>query len=108
VTRWDAAAARLDAPVPDYAAPGRGVARSATDGTRAAARTGGARSGAGRRRDRGGSFPGAGAEVERTLRAAVVRLGGGTLQDVGEYTLGLARGPRDWLSVPSSLWPMPT
>ncbi|MEW2076102.1 hypothetical protein AB0941_21085 [Streptomyces sp. NPDC013433] len=34
--------------------------------------------------------------VERLLREAVAGIGGGTLQDAAEYTLGLAQGTRDW------------
>ncbi|MFE1556419.1 hypothetical protein ACFW6V_15745 [Streptomyces sp. NPDC058734] len=34
--------------------------------------------------------------VERLLRAAVAAMGGGTLQEAAEYSLGLARGTRDW------------
>ncbi|GAA4907287.1 hypothetical protein ACFPM3_13325 [Streptomyces coeruleoprunus] len=34
--------------------------------------------------------------VERLLRAAVARLDAGTLRDAAAYTLGLARGTRDW------------
>ncbi|MFD9376517.1 hypothetical protein ACFWBH_13440 [Streptomyces sp. NPDC059999] len=34
--------------------------------------------------------------VERMLRTAVAALGGGTLQEAAEYSLGLARGTRDW------------
>ncbi|GLX17201.1 MULTISPECIES: hypothetical protein [Streptomyces] len=34
--------------------------------------------------------------VERLLRAAVTAMGGGTLQEAAEYSLGLARGTRDW------------
>ncbi|MFF8815440.1 hypothetical protein [Streptomyces pactum] len=46
-------------------------------------------------------FPGAGGEariaaVERLLRLAVGRLGGGVLQEAAEYSLGLAPGTRDW------------
>lgn len=38
--------------------------------------------------------PGGG--VERLLRTAVSRIGGGTLQTAAEYSLGLAQGTRDW------------
>ncbi|QGV77440.1 hypothetical protein [Streptomyces ficellus] len=38
----------------------------------------------------------AGGGVERLLRAAVSRVGGGTLQTAAEYSLGLAQGTRDW------------
>ncbi|MFF8293497.1 hypothetical protein ACF068_30365 [Streptomyces sp. NPDC016309] len=38
----------------------------------------------------------AGGGVERLLRAAVSRIGGGTLQTAAEYSLGLAQGTRDW------------
>ncbi|PKV87549.1 hypothetical protein [Streptomyces sp. TLI_146] len=34
--------------------------------------------------------------VERLLRLAVSRIGGGTLQEAAEYSLGLAQGTRDW------------
>lgn len=34
--------------------------------------------------------------VERLLRTAVAEMGGGTLQEAAEYSLGLARGTRDW------------
>ncbi|MCX5380695.1 hypothetical protein [Streptomyces sp. NBC_00091] len=34
--------------------------------------------------------------VERLLRTAVAAMGGGTLQEAAEYSLGLARGTRDW------------
>ncbi|MFD3873408.1 hypothetical protein [Streptomyces sp. NPDC058623] len=34
--------------------------------------------------------------VERLLRTAVASMGGGTLQEAAEYSLGLARGTRDW------------
>ncbi|MFF4298553.1 hypothetical protein ACFY0N_33420 [Streptomyces vinaceus] len=34
--------------------------------------------------------------IERLLRTAVAGLGGGTLQEAAEYSLGLARGTRDW------------
>ncbi|MFS0694005.1 hypothetical protein [Streptomyces nitrosporeus] len=36
------------------------------------------------------------AAVERLLRTAVARLGGGTLRNAAEYSLGLADGTRDW------------
>lgn len=36
--------------------------------------------------------------VERVLRLAVSRMGGGTLQTAAEYSLGLAQGTRDWPS----------
>ncbi|WP_223180959.1 hypothetical protein [Streptomyces griseicoloratus] len=46
-------------------------------------------------------FPGSAGEariaaVERLLRLAVARLGGGVLQEAAEYSLGLAPGTRDW------------
>ncbi|GHC49151.1 hypothetical protein GCM10010349_13280 [Streptomyces flavofungini] len=34
--------------------------------------------------------------VERLLRTAVAAVGGGTLQEAAEFTLGLAQGTRDW------------
>ncbi|MCX4539673.1 hypothetical protein [Streptomyces sp. NBC_01565] len=34
--------------------------------------------------------------VERLLRTAVAAMGGGTLQEAAEYSLGLAQGTRDW------------
>ncbi|MCT4355573.1 hypothetical protein M5362_20765 [Streptomyces sp. Je 1-79] len=34
--------------------------------------------------------------VERLLRTAVSRIGGGSLQTAAEYSLGLAQGTRDW------------
>ncbi|OKI60575.1 hypothetical protein [Streptomyces sp. MJM1172] len=34
--------------------------------------------------------------VERLLRTAVAAIGGGTLQEAAEFSLGLARGTRDW------------
>lgn len=37
-----------------------------------------------------------GGPVEKVLRLAVSRMGGGTLQDAAEYSLGLAQGTRDW------------
>ncbi|WP_372348850.1 hypothetical protein [Streptomyces sp. KL116D] len=42
----------------------------------------------------GGELPGG--PVEKVLRLAVSRIGGGTLQTSAEYCLGLARGTRDW------------
>ncbi|MFI9602030.1 hypothetical protein ACIHCX_19650 [Streptomyces sp. NPDC052043] len=44
----------------------------------------------------GGGLPGG--PVEKVLRLAVSRLGGGTLQTAAEYSLGLAQGTRDWPS----------
>ncbi|MFF1690455.1 hypothetical protein [Streptomyces sp. NPDC058254] len=41
-----------------------------------------------------GELPGG--PVERVLRLAVSRMGGGTLQTAAEYSLGLAQGTRDW------------
>ncbi|MEU0753520.1 hypothetical protein [Streptomyces albogriseolus] len=43
-----------------------------------------------------GELPGG--PVERVLRLAVSRMGGGTLQTAAEYSLGLAQGTRDWPS----------
>ncbi|MET8683790.1 hypothetical protein ABZV77_06200 [Streptomyces sp. NPDC004732] len=48
-----------------------------------------------------GELPGgngglSGGGVEKLLRAAVVEIGGGSLQTAAEYTLGLAQGTRDW------------
>ncbi|MFJ3666074.1 hypothetical protein ACIPSE_06440 [Streptomyces sp. NPDC090106] len=37
-----------------------------------------------------------GGPVEKVLRLAVSRMGGGTLQTAAEYSLGLAQGTRDW------------
>ncbi|WP_405731942.1 hypothetical protein OG885_16900 [Streptomyces sp. NBC_00028] len=37
-----------------------------------------------------------GGPVEKVLRLAVSRIGGGTLQTAAEYSLGLAQGTRDW------------
>ncbi|MER5206609.1 hypothetical protein [Streptomyces sp. NPDC002825] len=36
------------------------------------------------------------AGIERLLRTAVSRIGGGSLQTAAEYSLGLAQGTRDW------------
>ncbi|WP_369147341.1 hypothetical protein [Streptomyces sp. R44] len=36
------------------------------------------------------------AAIERLLRTAVSRIGGGSLQTAAEYSLGLAQGTRDW------------
>jgi O-acetyl-ADP-ribose deacetylase (regulator of RNase III) len=41
-----------------------------------------------------GELPGG--PVEKVLRLAVSRMGGGTLQTAAEYSLGLAQGTRDW------------